>query len=251
MAAVLLLIEAVIADGIPSALLYAWTIVGLGLFLVGFWVVAGLVPPPAATDSAAGIAAFYRDNESQLRAGLLIAMIATPLIIPFMVVLTQQIKESDARLAPLANIQLICGAILVVLLLLSIVLMGVAAFRPERSAELTQLTNDAGFTIFLWLFAPTTLEFAVLAAAALSDHGERPLFPRWMGYLDLAVGVIFIAGAPTLFVKHGAFGWDGVLAFWAVLVAFGIWISATFVMMLRAIDDRSAATTAGRPAPES
>jgi hypothetical protein len=33
--AVLLLIEAVIADGIASALLYAWTAIGLSLFLVG------------------------------------------------------------------------------------------------------------------------------------------------------------------------------------------------------------------------
>jgi hypothetical protein len=205
------------------------------LFLVGFWFVAGLVPPPSATDSATQIASFYRANESQLRAGLLISMIATPLLIPFMVLLTQQIKESDARLSPLANTQLICGAILVLLLLLSIVLMGVAAFRPERSPELTQLTNDAGFTIFLWLFAPTTLEFAVLGAATFIDRGERPLFPRWMGYVDLAVGVTFVAGAPTLFVKHGAFGWDGALAFWAVLIAFGVWLGLTSAMMLRAI----------------
>ena len=213
--------------------------VGLVLFLAGFWFVAGLVPPPSATDSAAQIASFYRENEGQLRAGLLISMVATPLLIPFIVLLTQQIKESDRRLAPLANIQLICGAMLV-MLLLAIVLMGVAAFRPERSAELTQLTNDAGFTIFLWVFAPTTLEFAVLGAATFMDRGERPLFPRWMGYLDLAVGVIFVAGAPTLFVKRGPFGWDGALAFWAVLIAFGVWLGLTFAMMLRAIGDRPA-----------
>ena len=33
--ALLLLIEAVIADGIPSPLLYAWTVIALGLFFVG------------------------------------------------------------------------------------------------------------------------------------------------------------------------------------------------------------------------
>ena len=35
MSTVLLLVEAVIADGIPSALLYAWTAIGLGVFFVG------------------------------------------------------------------------------------------------------------------------------------------------------------------------------------------------------------------------
>jgi hypothetical protein len=37
--AVLLLIEAVIADGIPSPLLYAWTTIGLGLFFVGGYLI--------------------------------------------------------------------------------------------------------------------------------------------------------------------------------------------------------------------
>jgi hypothetical protein len=221
--------------------LFAWCgPIGLVLFLVGFWFIAGLVPPPAATDSAARIAAFYRENANQLRAGLLIAMIATPILLPFLVLLTQQIRRSDPRLAPLATTQLICGVMLVFLILLSIVLMGVAAFRPERSPELTQLMNDAAFTILLWVFAPTTLEFALLAAAALIDRGERPLFPRWMGYFDMVVAIVFLAGGPTLFVKRGAFGWDGVLAFWGVLVIFGLWIAVTSLLMLRTIGERSA-----------
>jgi hypothetical protein len=37
--ALLLLIEAVIADGLPSILLYLWTAVGLGLFFVGGYLV--------------------------------------------------------------------------------------------------------------------------------------------------------------------------------------------------------------------
>jgi hypothetical protein len=216
--------------------LFAWCgPAGLALFLVGFWFVAGLVPPPSATDSAAAIAHFYRTDQSQLRIGLLIAMTATPLLIPFLVMLTRQISESDPRLAPLAQTQLICGVFLVLLILLSIVLMGVAAFRPERAPELTQLTNDTAFTILLWVFAPTTVEFGLLGAAALMDRGEDPLFPRWMGYFDLAVGFVFLAGGPTLFVKHGAFGWDGALAFWGVLIVFGLWIAVTFQLMLRAI----------------
>jgi hypothetical protein len=67
------------------------------------------------------------------------------------------------------------------------------------------------------------------------DRGEEPLFPRWMGYFDIAVAVVFLAGGPTLFVKRGAFGWDGVLAFWGVLIIFGLWIAVTFVLMVRAI----------------
>jgi hypothetical protein len=161
-------------------------------------------------------------------------MIATPLLLPFLVLVSAKIKESDPRLELLGQTQLICGAFLVLLILLSIVLMGVAAFRPERAPELTELTNDTASTILLWVFAPTTLEFGLLGAAVLMDRSERPLFPRWMGYFDILVGVIFVAGAPTLFVMHGAFGWDGALTFWAVLIVFGLWIAVAFLMMLRA-----------------
>ena len=217
-------------------LVFAWCgPVGLLLFLVGFWLVAGLVPPPSASWRAARIAVFYRQNTDQLRAGLLIAMIATPLLIPFIVLLTMRLVRSDPRVAPLAYTQLICGVLLILLILLPVVLMGVAAFRPGRAPQLTLLLNDTAFTIFLWAFAPATVEYVALGTAALMDRSERPLFPRWMGYFDFAVAAIFAFGAPTLFVKSGPFGWDGALAFWAVLIAFGLWVTIAFSSLLVAI----------------
>jgi hypothetical protein len=218
-------------------LLCAWCgPVFLVLFLVGFWVVGGLVPPPSATDSAAQIASFYRANADQLRVGLLLLLIAAPLLVPFVVLLTLQLKRSDPRLAPLAYTQLLLGVVTMLELLLPVVLMGAAAFRPDRSPDSTQLLNDTAFTILLWAFSVPTLEFAVIGLAILMDRSERPLFPRWAGYFDLGVAVIFAFGAPTLFVKSGAFGWDGALAFWAVLASFGLWVMVTFMTMRRAIE---------------
>jgi hypothetical protein len=96
----------------------------LGLFFVGFWFVAGLLPPPSAGDNAAQIAAFYRDNVDQLRAGLLLLLIAAPLLVPFSVLLALQLKRSDPRVAPLAYTQLLLGVVTMLELLLPVVLMG-------------------------------------------------------------------------------------------------------------------------------
>ncbi len=205
------------------------------IFLVGFWIVAGLVPPPSAGDNAAQIASFYRDNTDQLRVGLLLLLIGAPLLVPFAVLLALQLRDSDRRVAPLAYIQLLMAVVTMLEVLLPVVLMGTAAFRPERSPESTLLLNDTAFTILLWAFSPPTIEFAAIGLAILWDRSERPLFPRWSGYVDLAVAAIFAGGAPALFVKHGAFGWDGAIAFWAVLGSFGVWVWVTFLTMLRAI----------------
>jgi Domain of unknown function (DUF4386) len=214
------------------------------LFLLGFWVIGGLVPPPSAGDSARQIADFYRTNADQLRVGMLLLLIGAPLFIPFNVLLMLQLKRSDARVAPLAYVQLLCGVVTMLELLLPVVLMGTAAFRPDRSPDSTQLLNDTAFTILIWAFSAPTLEFAAIGLAILWDRSERPLFPRWAGYVDLTVAAIFAAGAPALFVKNGAFGWDGAIAFWAVFASFGVWVSVTFTTMLRAINGH----TASRPA---
>jgi hypothetical protein len=213
----------------------------LTLFLVGFWFIAGLVPPPSAADSATQIASFYRNNTDQLRVGMLVLLIAAPLLVPFATLLALQLKQSDRRIAPLAYIQLLMAVVTMLLVLLTVVLVGTAAFRPDRPAASTQLLNDTAYTILLWAFSPPTLEFAAIGLAILWDRSERPLFPRWSGYVDLGVAAIFAGGAPALFVKQGAFGWDGAVAFWAVLGSFGVWVWVTFATMLKVIGSEEVA----------
>jgi len=50
---------------------------------------------------------------------------------------------------------------------------------------------------------------------------------------DLATAAIFVTGAPVLFVKDGPFAWNGLLAFWAVLLIFGGWVLVSFAYVLR------------------
>jgi hypothetical protein len=217
--------------------LCAWSgPVFLVLFVIGFWFVGGLVPPPKPTDSAAQVAAFYQDHQGRLQAGMLIAMVSMAFFAPFIVLLTLQMKRANPRLAPLAYTQLVCAIALLLMILLPLTLIGIAAFRPDRPPALTQLLNDAAFLSLFWVFSTPTLEYVSLALMAFLDRSDNPLFPHWVGWFDLAVAAIFATGAPVIFVKHGPFAWDGALAFWAVLVAFGLWVWVTFWYMWRAIN---------------
>jgi hypothetical protein len=77
------------------------------------------------------------------------------------------------------------------------------------------------------------IEYVSIKIFALMDRSSRPVFPRWVGSFNLAVAAIFATGAPVNFITSGPFAWNGLLAFWAVLVAFGGWVLVTFFCVLR------------------
>ena len=206
------------------------------MLFVGLLLVAGLVPPPAPSDSAPHIAAFYRDHAGQVRAGLLICLTATPLLAPFIALISYQLKRSDPHLAPLADVQLMCGVVLLMLFLIPELLLAVAVFRSDGSAQTTRTLNDLAWTTFVWTFSFPVVEYAAVGLAVLMDRSKLPLYPRWVGIAELILAVLFIPGAPTIWVMHGPFSWDGALAYWLVFAAFAVWVWLMFFCMLRAID---------------
>jgi len=207
----------------------------LVVFVVGLWFVAGLIPPPAPSDSAEHIAAFYRTHSGQVRLGMLICMLGSVLFVPFVALISRQIRRSSPRLELLADVQLICGVIAVVILLLFELLLATIAFRPDISPQLVRALNDFAWTTLLWPFSPFSLEYAAIGIAVLMDRRERPLHPRWVGIVSLIVAVLFALGGPTLWAMHGAFSWDGLLTLWVVLGSFGLWVSVMCRSMIQAI----------------
>lgn len=195
--------------------------------------ISHLVPPPSSRLGAGAVAAFYAAHAPELRWGMLLAMLATPLLIGFAALISSQLRASDPRLATLANVQFGAAVVLAVEILLFVVLVAAGAMRPGRDASVLLGLNDVAFLFLLWAFAPGSIEFAAFGLAVLSDRSERPLFPRWIAWLDIAMAFIFALGAPTLFVTGGAFGWDGLLAFWVVFIGYAVWLLATFSCLLR------------------
>ena len=106
----------------------------------------------------------------------------------------------------------------------------------DRSPVSTQTSNDVASTIFYWGVSPGVVECAAMGIAVLLDRSERPLFPRWVGYVDLAVALAYAGGAPAIFVKTGAFGWDGLFSLWLPFAGFSVWLGVTFFSCLKAVD---------------
>ena len=206
------------------------------LFVLFFgvgWLVAGFVPPPSAADGPVRIAEFYRAHLNELRLGMLLAQIGAGCAIPFVVVLSRHIDRHIPGSAILAKIQSMAGTLLLVGVFVPIVAIATATIIPG-DPELVLVLNDFAFTMILWAFVPATVEAVAIGCAVLMDRSNSPVFPRWIGYFNIGVGAIYVLGAPTLYVTHGAFGWDGVLAFWMVFIAFALWVVVSSWMMVRA-----------------
>ncbi len=76
--------------------------------------------------------------------------------------------------------------------------------------------------------------------AIMSVQHEQPIFPRWVGYFNIWVAVLFIPGGLLTFFKTGPVAWNGLLAFWMPVVVFFAWYIVMFFVLRTVIRDRAA-----------
>jgi len=212
----------------------AWAgLIGVLLIVVAF-LIAGYIPAPRADATPHEIAAFYRNHTFMIRLGLLIGMVAMGGWAALVSVVWVQLNRIEGPRPVMAALQVVSGTACYVLLTLFVVLLAAAAFRPERAPESTQLLHDLGWFMAFLAAVPFMLEALATAVAVLGDHGARPLYPRWLGYVGLSVAVLLAPGDALLFVHSGPLAYDGVISYWIPLFAFGGWMAALSWCALRA-----------------
>jgi hypothetical protein len=204
------------------------------VMLVGFSI-AGFNPPPSPHDSALQIAHIFRDHTTRIRLGLVLTMFGSALLGPFVAVITVQMQRIEGRHAPLAYTQLALGALLALEFIVPVVVLEAAAFRPGLAPGTLRTLDDLGWLLFVGAPSTAVLEVVAIGVAILQDDRSRPLFPRWGGWASIVAAALFAPGGVIVFAKQGAFGWNGALTWWLGLTAFGVWIVAMTVLLLRAI----------------
>lgn len=210
------------------------------LFLIGWVVLAGYLPPIAPTASAHEVADWYVTHVTAIRLGLFVSSIAMPLVIPFGIAIAVQLRASEPAVPILTYGQVAFASLGAVVTVFTMMVWAVAAFRPsETSPDITRMLNDFGWFLFLFTWAPFSLWYVVIGAAILLDENDVPALPRWVAYLNFWVAFLSIPAALILFFKHGIFAFDGLLALWVPLVVFLIWIITMTVVTTSAINRKS------------
>jgi hypothetical protein len=201
------------------ACIWAWPVCLLtfGFFFV---VVAGFIPPPGESWSAAHIAEFYANNRTAIRAGLIGSMFGSALLLPFYTVVSAEIRKIEGPNALLAPIQYGGAVMLTVIFQIICLFWLLASFRPEISPEIIRAFNDYGWLVWT-IFIPTySMQYVCMAIAAFIDHRHQPAWPRWAAYCNLWVAVTGAGGVLSVYFKTGPFSWNGIIGFWIPTLVF-------------------------------
>ena len=195
-----------------------------------------LLPLNSPTDTAVQVAAFYTENNASIRIGAIICSWVSAFAIPIYVVMAAQSSRLEKGIPIWTMLQFAGGIMMTIFLVLPPIFWGVAAFSADRAAELTLLMHElANLTLV------TTDQYFIFNMVAVSylalsrrDHPLNP-FPRWYAYYTIWGALMFEVGALGFFPRTGPFAWNGALVYWFPLCIFGIWITLTIVVLLRAI----------------
>ena len=218
--------------------LLLWTLPVLGLIWISvFFLFPGFVPPMSPTMSADAVAAFYRDpqNLARVRYSMIVFNWFCVGLIPILALIVLQIRRMAHRTPIFSYAIIACAAGGPTIFLMADLFWLLAAFRPMRNPQLTQMFNDLAWVTFSSQVGFLIAQSVILALAIYLDRQERPVFPLWVGHFNLAVAALLTPGAFVGAAMTGPIAWDGLLTFWVRNVAIGLWIIVMAVVLGQAI----------------
>jgi MFS family permease len=221
-------------------MLCAYSFIGYaGIFVLGWWVIAGFMPPHPPTSTAPEIVARLQSNVLGIRIGMVLSMVAAMLYMPLTAIISYHIEKIEGYIGPLTWCQIMAGVCSVMLTYTPAMWWLVATFRLDRPPEETLMLNDiawlnivGGLTIYL----PTLFTISI---ASFMDDSPAPAFPRWFGYMCILVFFGQASGQLIFFFKTGPFAWNGLFAFYIPMIAFFVWFVAAFYLMRKATIEHS------------
>jgi hypothetical protein len=223
---------------IDGELILLWTLpVTVVIWIAAFFVFPAFSPPMSPAMSAEQVAAFYRDpaHLPEIRYSMIIFNWFGVGLVPVLALIVMQIRRMAHRTTIFAYAMLGCAAGGPTLFLVANVCWLLAAFRPERSAELTQLLNDFAWVTFTVAVPFLIAQSVILAAAIYFDDQPHRVFPRWVAHFNLLVAAALLPAAFVGVSMSGPLAWDGVLSFWVKNVAIGLWVVVMGVVLGQAV----------------
>ncbi|MHB8693131.1 MAG: hypothetical protein ACYDHH_17985, partial [Solirubrobacteraceae bacterium] len=165
---------------------------------------------------------------------------------PFAAVVAVQMRRIERDAPVLSLTQFAAGTGGILLFLMEAIFWSVAAYRPNRDPQITLVLNDIAWFFTVMPVALIIVQALTIGIVILSDRTEV-VFPRWLGYFNMWVAVLYIPGGTIIFFKNGPLAWNGVLAFWVPASVYSSWFVTMAIHTARAARGQAHAVAAVRP----
>jgi hypothetical protein len=202
-----------------------WTWVPLlAIWIAAFLLFPGFTAPVSPRASAAEVARFYQQDLSRVRYSMILFNWFGVGLIPILLLIAERMRAMAHRTPVLRYCVIGVAGGAPIAFLTSTVFWLVAAFRPERSPELTLLTNDLAWITFTCGVPFLVALYLFVALAVGWDDQPQPVFPRWIAWFNVTIAVATVPAAFAGLAKSGIFAWDGLVSFWVKNIATAVWI---------------------------
>lgn len=221
---------------IDGELLLLWTLPASAVIWIGaFLLFPGFLPPMSPTMPADRVAAFYRENQWGVRYSMILFNWFCVCLIPVLSLLVMQIRRMAHRTPIFSFCMLGCVAGGPTLFLIANVCWLLAAFRPERNPDLTQMFNDLAWITFTSQVPFLIGQSLILVLAIYFDDQPHPVFARWVAHFNLVIAAALVPAAFVGLALTGPLAWDGALSFWLKNIAIAVWIVVMGIVLGQAI----------------
>jgi hypothetical protein len=211
----------------------------LFVFVVFWGIFGGNIPPIPANHAAQDLANHYRNNANLIRIGMGLAMTFVVLYMVWGLAIAKVIERGIERGTDnnvLSTLALWGAGLTVVPLLIGSAFWLTGSYRPKAlDPSILQLFYDMPWLLINLAYAVTTLQMIAMGVAFLRDKREKPLFPRWLSWMGIWVGVSFALELFLPYFKTGPFARQGFVNFWIEFFLWFFWIVFVTVGILKAI----------------
>jgi hypothetical protein len=219
-----------------------WTLPAVAvIWIAAFFLFPGFVPPMSPKASAAEVAAFYSENLSRVRYSMILFNWFCVALIPILMLIVERMRHMAHRTPVMRYCVIGVAGAAPIVFLTSTVFWLIAAFRPDRSPELTVLYNDLAWITFTCGVPFLTALCVFLALSIVYDRQERPVFPRWVAQFNVVIAIALVPAGFAGLTLTGPFAWNGFVSFWVRNTAIALWIVVMAVALRGAMArDRAA-----------
>lgn len=211
----------------------AWLVVilmSIGLFGIAGWM--PLIPPDmTANDFAAEVAG----NRTRIRIGMTLLALSGAFWWTFSAAISMQLKRIEGKSHPWTYVNMASSSGTSLIIMLAGYFWLVAAYREDTSPANMQMLNDFAWLTFVGFYPPGFIQNISIGMGILSDRNGNKVYPRWVGFANIWLAILFLPGALLPFFHSGPFSWNGIIGFWLVANAFFGWIIMMWWMTVKAI----------------